>query len=531
MPAHDDKFILAIDLGTSAAKVALVSCYGEVVGWESEPVPLHVTPDGGAEQDPADWWRAFGDAARRLLGHGLVAPRKIVAVCAATQGAGTVPVDRSGNPLCNALIWLDSRGAEFTARLVSGPIQVEGYDLLKMMRWVRLTGGVPSLSGKDIVGHVLYLKAKRPEVYQQTYKFLDVVHYIDLLLTGQFIGTSDTMGMSWLTDNRDPGRITYHDGLIRAVGIDGAKLPEIRRCIDIVGNLKPQVADDLGLSREVKVVAGGFDLPVAAVGSGAVEDYAAHLSVSTSAFMTVHVPFKKTDLFNKIASLPCAIPDRYLVMGEQEAAGVHLTFLRDNLLFHRDPLLDIDAPDDYFRAINHIAERVPPGSRGLMYTPWIHGERAPVDDPWIRAGIHNLCLAHTREDLVRAMMEGVAFNVRWMLGPIEKFCGRRMDPIVMVGGGANSNLWCQIQADVLNRTIRQGKDPIQTAARGAAFLASVGLGYLHFGDIPKYIRYQGEYTPNPDNREIYDKMFAEFVNLYKGTKDIHRRLNRGRAES
>jgi xylulokinase len=186
----------------------------------------------------------------------------------------------------------------------------------------------------------------------------------------------------------------------------------------------------------------------------------------------------------------------------------------------------MEAPDDYFRAINQIAAEAPPGSNGLIYTPWIHGERAPIEDPWARASIFNISLDNTRGDLARAILEGVAFNTRWILGPVEKFCGRRMNPINVVGGGADSNLWCQILADVLGRTIKQVKNPIQAAARGAAFIASVGLSYIQFSDIPKLIKIENEYHPDPKNQALYDKIFPDFVNLYKKNKDIYKRLNR-----
>ena len=531
MAADREKYVLAIDLGTSAAKVALVSIQGQVIGWESQPTTLHVLPGGGAEQDPNEWWSAILSLAKRLLAKGLVPLDDIVAVCPNTQGAGTVPVDAEGTCLGRAIIWLDTRGAEWNARLVGGPIRLEGFDVFKLARWIRLTGGLPARSGKDFIGHVLFLKHERPEIYRGAHKLLEVDGYIDYRLTGRFIATLDTMGMSWLTDNRDPNRIVYHDGLIAAAGIDRAKLPEIVRCTDVLGSLRPEVAQDLGLRPGVQVVAGAFDLPATAVGSGAVDDYAAHLSVSTSAFLTVHVPFKKTDLFHMVASLPSAIPGRYIVMGEQEAAGVHLTFLRDNLLFRRDALLDSGPPEDFYAALNTVAAEAPPGSHGLIYTPWIHGERAPVEDPWVRAGLHNLSLEATRADWIRSIMEGVAFNTRWMLEPVDRFCGRRLDPIVVAGGCVNSDLWCQIQADVLDRTIRQIKDPIQTAARGAAFLAAVGLGLMQFADIQGHIQIEREYRPQAGNRKVYDEMFAEFVSIYKQNKKIYERLNRSRVKA
>jgi xylulokinase len=526
MSAHEKKYILSIDLGTSAAKVALISIHGEVIGWEDEPIPLHVLPNGGAEQDPNNWWEIIMRISKRLLARGLVPKKNVVAACAVTPGAGTIPVDRDGNCLMNAMIWLDSRGAGLVKKHIRGLINVEGYNLFKLMQWLRITGGAPSPSGKDLIGHTLYIKHAFPEIYQNTHMFLDQLDYINYRLTGNFVATCDTKGISWLLDIRDTEKIAYHEGMLREWGIERDKLPELKRCIDVIGTIRPEIADALGIHRKVKVVAGAFDLPAAAVGSGAVEDYQAHLSIATSSFMTVHVPFKKVDIFHAMASLPCAIPDRYLLLAEQEGAGVNLTFLRDNILFHQDALQDVEAPDHYFQAINLIAEESPPGSNGIIYTPWIHGERAPIEDPWARTNIFNVSLDNTRGDLARAILEGVAFNTRWILGPVEKFCRRRMDPIQVVGGGANSNLWCQILADVLDRRIRQVKNPIQAAARGAAFIASVGLGYIQFDNIPSLVKIEREYHPDPTNRALYNRIFPEFVNLYKNNREIYRRLNR-----
>ncbi len=526
MTTSNESFILAIDLGTSGAKVALVSARGRVAGWEFEPVRLHILPGGGAEQAPDDWWNGILKASKRLLNKALVPPGRIVGVCPATHGSGTVPVDRDGNCLMNAMIWLDSRGADLMRALARGVFNVDGYDVFRVPRWIAITGGAPTQAGKDPIGHILYIKQQFPEVYRKTYKFMDVVDYIDLRLTGRYVATVDTKAISWMTDVRDLGNIHYHDGLIREYGIDRDKLPELVRCTDVIGDLRPEVASELGLGPGVKVVAGAYDLPAAAVGAGAVEDFAAHLSLATSSFLTVHVPYKKTDLTHMIASLPCALPDRYLLLAEQEAAGANLTFLRDNLLYHKDALLETEPPADYFLAVNRVAERVPPGSRGVVYTPWIYGERAPVEDAWIRGGFHNLSLANTRADMVRAILEGVALNTRWILGPVERFCGRAMNPINVAGGGANSDLWCQIHADVLDRTTRQVRDPIQAVARGAAFIAAVGLGLIRFDEIPALIEFRHVYDPQPENRALYDGLFEVFQDLYRKNKAIHRRLNR-----
>lgn len=529
MTAHEE-YVLAIDLGTSGAKIALVSVYGEVIGWDFEPVQLFLLPHGGAEQDPEEWWSSIITASKRLLAKALVPREGIVAVCAGTTGLGTIPVDRDGKCLMRAMTWLDSRGAPYVRQHVRGLINVEGYDVFRMLRWLRITGGAPTLSGKDLIGHCLYLKNEAPAIYERAYRLLDVIGYIDFRLTGEYVATADTQALSWVVDNRNLERLAYHDGLIKEFGLDREKLPPIRRCIDVIGTLRPGVADDLGLNRGVKVVAGGFDLPVAAVGSGAVEDFAPHISISTSSFLTVHVPYKKTDISHMIASLPCAIPNRYLLVAEQESAGGNLMFLRDKILYHGDALIDIEKPSDYFEALNEVAQSAPPGSNGVIYTPWLYGERAPVEDSWIRAGFHNLSLQNNRADMVRAVFEGVALNARWMFDPVEKFCGRRLGPINLVGGGANSNLWCQILADVLNRTIRQVENPIQAVARGAALIASVGMGYIGFSDTPQLIKFQASYEPDPANRELYDERFEIFVDLYRRNKSIYERLNRPRPQ-
>ncbi len=519
-----DKFIIGIDLGTSSVKVGVFSVCGEAFAWESEPLPLYLLPNGGAEQDPRDWWHAIQRATHRLLARAPVPREHIVALCATTTGAGTVPVDRAGQCLARAILWLDTRGAEYTRRIAGGILA--GYNPLKLVRWLRLTGGAPFLSGKDGFGHQLYLKHERRDIYQQTYKFLDVVDYIDWCLTGKFVTTADAVVTRWVTDNRNPSRITYDDTLIRWSQIERDKYPDIVPSTHVLGSLLPSAADELGLPRTVQVVAGAFDIPAAAIGSGAAENYAAHLYIGTSSWLATHLPFKKTDLASAMASLPCALFDRFLLIATQEMAGGNLTWLRDNILYRDDALGARHAPDDFFIALNAVAEQVPPGSRGVIYTPWLFGERAPVDDGWIRAGFHNLSLHNTRADMARAVMEGVAFNTRWLLAPFEKFCGRRMNPINMVGGGANSNLWCQIHADVLNRTIRQVKDPVLANARGAALIAALGLGYLRVDEVSRCVAIQNEYHPNPANRALYDHLFAEFVELYKQNRKIHERLNR-----
>jgi xylulokinase len=526
MASQAENVILAVDLGTSGVKAALITVHGRVLGWESEPLSLLITPDGGAEQSPDEWWRAFLSASRRLLARNLSPGSAIRAVCCSTQGEGTLPVDKDGNALMNCILWMDMRGAPYLKKQFKGWINVTGAGLLHTLRWIRLTGGMPSLTGKDPASHMLLVRDKFPDVYARTYRFLNVLDYMNLRLTGRFAATFDSILTSWVTDNRDPDRIHYADGLVRDSGIDADKFPEIVPCTAVLGGLKADVAEALGLTTDVQVVAGSIDNTAAAIGAGAVEDFLPHLYIGTSSWLAAHVPFKKTDVLASLASLPCTVPQRYLLTALQATAGGNLTFLRDNILYHKDELLVEEDVPDVFKIMDRIASRVPAGSNGVIYTPWIWGERAPVDDRTLRAGLYNLSLHNTRADIIRAFFEGVAFNTRWLLEPFEKFIGRKVEKIHLVGGGGNSDVWCQIFADVLNVEIRQVQEPIQANARGAAWIAAVGLGEIAFSDVPGLVEFERTYAPTADNREIYDERFAVFTQIYKQMKGIYHRLNR-----
>lgn len=526
MPGKAEKYILAVDMGTSGPKSALVSTKGEILDYEFEETPLLLMPDGGAEQDPEQWWDAVMNTAEKVLGKKLVPGNDIVAVSCSTQWSGTVPVDASGHHLMNSIIWMDSRGSKYIKKITDGLIKIEGYEICKMLKWLRLTGGAPGHSGKDPLAHILYIKNEFPEIYAKTHKFLEPKDYINLRFTGKFAASYDSVALHWVTDNRDISAVKYDDRLIAIAGLDREKLPDLTRAIDILGPIRPEVADRLGLRPDVKVIGGTPDVQCAAIGSGAVKDFEGHLYIGTSSWLTCHVPFKKTDIFHNMASLPSAVPDRYFIANEQETAGACLTFLRDNILYHKDALLAETKLPDVYKIFDQIVEKTPAGSDKVIFTPWLYGERTPVENHSVRSGFFNQSLQNTREHLIRAVFEGVAFNSRWLLTYVEKFIKRPMDSIRMIGGGANSNVWCQIHADVFNRTILQVKDPIQANCRGAAFLASVALGYLKFNDIPGCVKIATTYTPNPENRKIYDELYREFLNIYKANRKIYQRLNR-----
>lgn len=521
----DEKVILAVDLGTSSMKVALITVGGQVLGWEAEPLHLIITPDGGAEQSPEEWWQAFLSAAAKLIHHHPTAASNMVAICCSTQGEGTVAVDQAGKALGNAILWMDMRGAPYLRRQIGGVINMDGAGLSNVLRFVALTGGMPSMTGKDPAAHMLFIRETQPEIYARTHKFLNVLDYMNLRLTGEFVASFDSIVTSWVTDNRNPDAIHYHEGLIRTLGIDRAKLPDIVPCTAVLGKVRADVAAALGISPSVQVVAGAIDNTAAAIGAGAIADYLPHLYIGTSSWLAAHVPFKKTAVLSSMASIPCAVPGRYLLTALQATAGGNLTYLRDNILYHQDELLAEAAVPDIFKVLDQIAERVPAGANGVLYTPWIWGERAPVDDRRLRAGLYNLSLKNTREDIIRAFLEGIAFNTRWLMTPVEKFLGRKVPSIHIVGGGAQSDVWCQIFADVMNVEMKQVADPIYANARGAAWIAAAGLGEIKFDDVAELVRFKRIYQPQPHHRAVYDNKFAIFKQIYKQMKGVYHRLN------
>ncbi|MFX0069854.1 MAG: FGGY-family carbohydrate kinase [Candidatus Hermodarchaeota archaeon] len=541
MTIREKKYVLAIDHGTGGPKCAIVSTHGEVLEWAFQEVPLHVTKGGGVEQDPNDWWNAIKKTAKQVIDSGCVPVEDIVAVSNSSQWSGTVPVDKNGNNAYNAVIWMDSRGAKYVKEAFKGLIQVEGYSLFKVLKWMKICGGAPALSGKGPIGHILWLKNEHPDVIDKTYKYLEPQDYINLKLTGKYASSISTIQLHWVTDIRDPSNVFYSKKLMKKLKLDPNKLPELKLATDVLGPVKNEVADELGLQKNTKVVLGAPDVFTAPIGSGAVGNYEGHIYIGTSDWLECHVPYKKLDISHMMTSVPSAIPGRYLLLNEQEIAGGALSFLRDKILYHKDELLREEVVPDVYKIFDKIVENVPAGSNNLIFTPWLIGERTPVENDTIRGGLYNLSLEMSREHILRAIFEGVAYNVRWLFTYVEKFVeksvkkerpgfrkGEHIIPeLNIIGGGGSSNVWCQIFADILNRRIKQVKDPIQANARGATYIAAAGLGYIEWDHIGKHIEIANTFKPNPENRKIYDKLFKEYLNIYKLMKKPYKRLNEG----
>lgn len=521
------RYVLTIDLGTSGPKTAVFTLDGEYVDGEFEPVPLHLFPGGGAEQAPADWWDGVVAGVRRLRERGAVPEEGFAAISVTSQWSGTVAVDRDGQPLCDAVIWMDSRGADVLRSTAGARIKVEGYDPRKLRRWISLTGGAPSMSGKDPVAHILWLRAARPELSARTWKYLEPKDWLNLRLTGECVATYDSIVVHWVTDNRNPSAVRYDPELLAMSGLQREWLPDLVPATSVVGSLTAAAAAELGLEPGIPVIGGTPDVQSAAVGSGAVEDHEGHIYLGTSSWLSCHVPYKRTDLFHGVASLPSPLPGRYFVANEQETAGACLNWLRDHVLWPADELGGEAAPDDAFVRMDALAAARPAGANGVMFTPWLNGERTPVEDHTIRAGWHHLSLRNDRGDMVRAVLEGVAYNSRWLLEVVEKFTRRPFPWLNVIGGGGQSALWAQIHADVLDRPVRRVEHPIRANARGAALLAGIALGAVGVDELGDKVQVVEVHEPDRANRKVYDDGFGAFTALYKANKKVHARIGLG----
>jgi xylulokinase len=518
--------VLAIDLGTGGPKVGLVSMAGVVAWSEHIAVPTTFLPGGGAEQDAAGWWEVITDAARRGIGAVGDAAQNISAVACTGQWASTVPVDEAGGPVGPCILWMDSRGGRYSNAIVGGPIA--GYGPVPLARWVRRTGGAPATSGADPLGHVLFIENERREVAKAARWYLEPVDYLSMRFTGVAAASHASMIASWLTDNRDLGRIEYDPVLVAASTRPADRLPPLRATGSVIGTVQRSVAADLGLPEGVQVVTGVPDLHTAATACGAIGDFEAHMTISTSSWVSCPVPFKKTDPIHQIASVPGLSPERYLVVDNHETAGVCLQWLRDNVISPDDALSGGEPRRVSYDELTHLAAQAPVGSGDVIFTPWLTGERSPVDDRNARAGFHNVSMATTRANMVRALLEGVAYNQRWLYEAVEKFVDRRLDTVRLIGGGAASDLWCQIHADVLDRRVERVAEPLVANLRGAALFAALSLGALEPAAVRDLVKVDSTFVPDRANRGTYDRLYRELPRLYKSQRAMFARLNKRR---
>ena len=499
-----DELCLAVDLGTGGPKVGLVTHDGVVVAHERHEVTTTYGADGAATQDAAQWWEIVKDATRRLLARPEAAGARVRSVAVTGQYASTVPVDAEGVPTGPCLTWLDTRGAHHVRRAIGGPAL--GYHPVKVLRFVRRSGGAPSTAGDDPVGHMLYLGATDPGLVERTRWFMEPVDYLTMRFSGVAAATHASRLAAWLTDNRDLSAYAYDARLLATVGLDDRRLPPLVPFGSAFATLAPGVADELGLARDTVVVTGVPDLHAGALGSGAVALYETHLALSTTSWISCPVPAKKTDAVHAIAAVPGLTNGSYLVIDNQQTGARALQWLRDALATRANPL---DYDD-----LTALAATSAPGAGGVTFTPWLAGERSPVEDKRVRAGFASLSVTTTTADLARAVLEGVAANSAWLMPYVEKFVGRPLSPVRILGGGALSTLWCQVYADTLNRPVEQVPDPLVAQLRGVALLAAAAVEGASVAEVARRVARGRTFVPAAPAADLYAQRQSRWADRF-----------------
>jgi xylulokinase len=497
-----DFYLIAHDLGTSGTKAALTDLNGCVLATAERNYPVYYSADGGAEQDPQEWWQAIVDTTREMMAKSKVSPRQIAGLSMSAQMVGTVPVDRDGNPLRRVMIWLDSRAEKEAA-------------------YLREVTQLPFIGGKAPSAKVLWIKQNEPEVYARTYKMLDCKDYLQFRMTGVY-GTDYTLSSA--TTMFNPWEMGWWGDILGAMEVPVEMLPTAMPSTQIVGNLTAAAAGELGLLEGTPVVSGGGDVPCAVIGSGAISEGRLHLYLGTSAWVIAVAPDFNMEAEGITPGIGCD-PAGFMLGGEMDNAGGCLKWFSENLFGQEERQAAQDKGISVFQLMDEMAAGIPAGCEGLLFLPWVWGERAPVDDDQVRGGFVNLGLNHTKAHMVRAMLEGIGHHLRWIFETLEK-AGVPVREANVIGGGAKSSFWLQLLADVTGVKLLQVEGPLDACARGAAMTAAVGLGYYNdFQEVEKVIRLTGvEFAPDPHKREIYDAAYANFRFIYQPLSDIGKGL-------
>jgi len=511
-------YIIALDIGTTSVKGILLDVERAlVVEKVIEPLDIAYPKPGWCEQSPDGIFRGALNVLSKLISHSKVNAEEVAGISIDAQMLGVMPIDREGEPLYNLINWLDVRAAGEPSELFTGFPKISGYNVFKLIKFLRRVGGAPSKTGKDPLSKIVWIKKNMPEVYSKTWKFLNVNGLVVYKLTGNPVINADEAHVTWLADVRGE-RPRWHTKLVRELGLDVDKLPDIKLPIEVAGSLKKEIAREVGLSEEVRVVVGSGDVAATAIGSGAVEDYEAHLYIGTGTWQAAHVPYMKIDLFHAIGTLVSAIPGRYLLIADQAAGCDSLDYVVK--------LLYGEVSKKIYDEVGESVMKIDPASNRVFFLPWLSGERVPIDDPYVRGVLFNISLSDTRFHAVEAIMEGLAFNVKWAYMYFERLLGRKMSRLNIVGGGALWNSLCQIIADATGLEVWRMNTMREASVIGAAVIGLKGLGLAEFEYVKKIARPERVFKPREHLREVFDRKFKLFVEIYKRNKKLFKLLNK-----
>jgi xylulokinase len=527
-------YVIAYDVGTTGIKTCLfeidkrikpiVNAYGSY--------HLYMVENGGAEQDAEEWWDAMCSTTKELFTKTDIKPSQIAGISFCSQMQALVLVDKSGNPVRRPMSYMDQRAKEELKKYMAYGLQIAGANVVPLLKSVLITGAV-SCSVKDPVYKYKWVESHEPENFKKAYKWLDVKDFLISRCTDKFTMTQDSAFATLLYDTRK-GKEGWSKTIADIFKVDMSHLPDIIKSTDEAGKVTAKAAEQLGLKEGTPVFGGGGDASLIGVGagSGAVGD--THIYSGTSGWVGTVVDKQLVDTSAMIAAIVGADPTSFNYFAELETAGKCLEWVRDHLcldeigVFIEKKNITEDTENEYtslYEYMSEVIDSVKPGAGGVIFTPWLHGNRCPFEDPNAAGMFFNINIDTGKSELLRAVIEGVCFHLRWMLEAEGKKI-KTSDVVRFVGGGALSHVTCQILADVTGKTIETVDKPQDIGAVGAAAMVGIGLGAIEsVSKVKDFVPAVKTFKPNSENKAIYDKNFEIFKKLYTCNKDNFKALN------
>ena len=492
---------IGIDVGTTNLKVALVRDDATVIGTAQRALSVERGADT-AEQDAVVMWDRLVDAVREVTAAHPADAADVVALAVCSQYSSIVPVNAQGEPVAPMLMWQDQRGTDHSFAIM-------GRDEGAFMTFVERHGIPPIGSGLSL-GHILSFQLDRPDVHAATAAYVEAMDYVTARLTGRITASQHTSFMVQLCDNRTLGATKYDDELVTLSGVDASRLPPLIQVDDAVGGLQPPVAAALGLPETTVVYAPTNDTAAVAVATGAFSEGTAGLAIGTTSVLVDAVAEFRTDLEHQILSMPGPYVDRYVVCAENGLGGKVLEHVLEQVVYASDILGDHRVVDAFVQ-LDAVLDATEAGAGGVMFLPWLGGSLAPIASGSIRGGFVHMSLETARADLVRAVVEGVAHNLAWLLPHVETFTGEAIRDIVFVGGAARSAQWCQVLADVLGRRVLPLAAPEAGAARAMGLLALERHGVISRDALDRAASgTSAAFEPDPARHERYAYRQVQF---------------------
>ena len=530
-------YTIIYDFGTSSVKTCLfdISKTIRLISGHSANYSLYTSDDGGVEQDTDEWWDAICSTTKKVFQLCDVKPEEISGIAFCTQIQGSVFVDRQGNALRRPMNYLDQRGVnEYKKCMCSGPIRVSGCNLFKLVRNLSVNYAA-STSAKDPVWKYKWVEKNEPEIFNKAYKWLDINEYLAARCTGNIFRIADSAFATFLYDTRK-GREGWNKGLLKMYGINPRHLPKIINCTDLAGGLTEKAASELGLVPGTPVYAGGGDTTFVSIGAGATRVGDTHIYVGTSGWVSTFLDHQVVDINAMITGVLSACRGYYNYYAELETAGKCIDWIKDNLILNElsDYLKTSENTSDFehlfkniYTYISDAISKVPPGANGVIFTPWLHGNRCPFEDANAAGIFFNIGIDTTNKDMLRAILEGISYHLRWLL-ECEDRKVKTSDSIRFVGGGALSPVFCQMLSDITGRRIETINNPQEPGAIGAALVVAAGIRGCDVRKLArKLVKPVHTYVPDLKNRIIYERNYRVFKQLYKTNSANFKKINTG----